>query len=143
MAAKGNTFDSDLLKLIYQAVAIANIADNAGSSPLTSLYVSLHTASPGVGGTQQTNEAAYTSYARVAVVRTSSGWAISGQTISPVSNIVFPTATGGSETETYAAVGTASSGTGKILHFGALSPTIVVSSGVTPSITTTSTIVES
>ncbi len=45
--SKGNTFENDLLKLIFNATAIANIADNAGSSPLTNLYVSLHTADPG------------------------------------------------------------------------------------------------
>ena len=41
---KSSTFDNDLLKLIFNATAIANIADNAGSSPLTNLYLSLHTA---------------------------------------------------------------------------------------------------
>lgn len=35
--SKGNTFENDLLKLIFQGVAIANIADNAASSPLTNL----------------------------------------------------------------------------------------------------------
>ena len=40
MAAKGSTFSNDLLKLIFNATAIANIADNAASGPLTNLYVS-------------------------------------------------------------------------------------------------------
>jgi hypothetical protein len=143
MAAKGSTFDNDLLKLIFNATAIANIADNAGSSPLTNLYVGLYTASPLAGGSQTTNEAAYTSYARVAVARTSGGWTVTTNSVSPAATITFPTATGGSETETYFAVGTASSGTGKILYFGAISPTIVVSSGVTPQLTTSSAITES
>jgi hypothetical protein len=43
----GNTFENDIAKLIFNATAIANIADNAASSPLTSLYVALHTADPG------------------------------------------------------------------------------------------------
>jgi hypothetical protein len=33
--AKGNTFENDILKLIFNATAIANIADNAAASPLT------------------------------------------------------------------------------------------------------------
>jgi hypothetical protein len=141
---KGNTFSDDLLKLTFRATAIANIADNASSSPLTNLGVSLHTASPGAGGNQTTNEAAYTSYARVSVARTSGGWSESGQTVSPVAAITFPAATGGSETETYFAVGTdTSTGTGKILYFGTVTPNIVVSNGVTPQLTTGSTITES
>jgi hypothetical protein len=142
MAAKSSSFDNDLLKLIFNATAIGNIADNAATSPLTSLYVSLHTASPAVGGNQTTNEAAYTSYARVAVARTSGGWTVTGASVSPAATISFPAATGGSETETFFAVGTASSGAGKILYFGAISPTIVVSTGVQPSLTTASAIVE-
>lgn len=45
--SKGNTFELDFLKLVFNATAIANIADNAASSPLTSLYLALHTADPG------------------------------------------------------------------------------------------------
>ena len=43
---KSSTFDNDWLKLIFNATAIANIADNAATSPLTNLYVALHTADP-------------------------------------------------------------------------------------------------
>ena len=143
MAAKGNTFINDLLKLFFNATAIANLADNAASSPLTDLYLSLHTSSPGAGGNQTTNECAYTSYARVAVARTSGGWTVSGQSVTPAATVAFPAATGGSETATHAAVGTASSGTGKLLWYGAISPTIAISNGVTPELTTSSAITES
>lgn len=139
---KGNTWSADILALIFQAVTAANIAQNASSSPITNIYVSLHTANPGAGGSQTTSEAAYTSYARVGVVRTSSGWALTGQSISPVSNISFPAATGGSETETFFGVGTASSGAGVLLYSGTITPNIVVSNGVTPILTTGSTITE-
>lgn len=132
--AKGNTFITNFLKLIFNATAIANIADNAASSPLTNLYVSLHTANPGAAGSQTTSEAAYTGYARVAVARTTGGFTISGQTAAFAALVQFPQATGGSETETYAAIGTASSGTGQILWSGALTPSIVVSNGVIPEI---------
>lgn len=139
---KGSTFCDDLLKLIFNATGIANVADNAASSPLTNLYVSLHTADPTAGGSQTSSEAAYTSYARVAVARTSSGWTITGASVSPVATIVFPAATGGSETETFFAIGTAASGTGKILYAGPISPSIVVINGTTPELTTGSTATE-
>lgn len=140
--SKGNTFENDVLKLIFNATAIANIADNAASSPLTNLYASLHTGDPGETGSQTTSEAAYTSYARVAVARTSGGWTVTNNSVSPVANIDFPAATGGTETITHAAIGTDSSGAGKILYKGSISPTIAVSSGVTPRLTTASTITE-
>jgi len=136
----GDTFENDLAKLIFQATAIANIADNAASSPLTSLYVSFHTADPGDSGTQTTNETSYTSYARTAVARNSGGWAVSANVVSPVANVDAPQCTGSTATLTHFAVGTASSGTGKILVSGTLTPNISVSSGVTPRLTTSTTI---
>jgi len=140
--SKGNTWENDLLKLAFQAVAIANIADNAAASPLTNLFVSLHTADPGEAGTQTTNECAYTSYARVAVARTSGGFTVTNNSVSPAANIDFPQATGGSETATHFAVGTASSGTGKLLWSGTVTPNIVIANGVTPRLTTSSAVTE-
>jgi len=134
--ALGNTFENDLAKLIFQAAAIANIADNASSSPLTNLHVALHTADPGETGDQTTSECAYTSYARVAVARSGSGWTVTANSVSPAATVAFPAATGGTETATYASVGVASSGASKILVYGAVSPTIAISTGVTPQLTT-------
>jgi hypothetical protein len=140
--SKGNTFENDLLRLIFNAAAIPNIADNAASSPLTNLHISLHTADPGEAGDQTTNEIAYTSYARVAVARTSGGFTVTGNSVSPVANIDFPTGTGGTGTATHWAVGTAASGTGKILYKGAITPSIVCGNGITPRLTTASTVTE-
>jgi hypothetical protein len=142
--SKGNTFENDLLRLIFNAVAIGNIADNAATSPLTSLFVSLHTADPGEAGTQTTSEISYTGYARVAVARTTGGWTVTANSVSPFAAITFGAMTGGTGgTATHAAVGTASTGTGKILYKGALSPTIsVFTGGPAPSIGVTSTITE-
>lgn len=136
----GNTFENDLQKLIFNATAIANIADNAATSPLANLQYGLHTADPGEAGDQTTSAAAYTSYARVAVARTTGGHTVTNNSVSPVANIDFPAATGGGETETHFHVGTASSGAGKILFSGTVTPNIVVSTGVTPRLTTASTI---
>lgn len=141
--SKSNALENDLLKLLFNATAIANIADNAASSPLTNLYVSLHTADPGEAGDQTTNEISYTGYARQAVARTSGGWTVTGNSVSPAASIDFPVSTGGTGgTVTHVAVGTAVSGTGKILYSGATNVSLIVSTGVQPKLGTGTTITE-
>lgn len=140
--SKGNTFENDILKLIFNATAIANIADNAASSPLTNIYVAGHTADPGEAGDQTTSECAYGSYARVSVARTSGGWTVTNNSVSPVAAISFPAATSGTETMTHASVGVATSGASKLLYSGTVTPNISISNGVTPQLTTASTITE-
>jgi len=135
----GATFANDELKLIYNATAIANIADNAASSPITNIYWSLHTADPSAGN-QTTNEVSYTGYARQAVARTSGGFTVTGNSVSPVANVVFPVSTSGTPTATNFATGTASSGTGKVIDAGTVTPSIVVSTSVVQTLTTGSTI---
>jgi hypothetical protein len=140
--SKGNTFENDLLKLIFNATAIADIADNDATSPLTNLQVGLQTGDPGEGGDQTTSETTYTSYARVAVARTTGGWTVTNNSVSPVANIDFPAGTGGSGTVTHGIIGTATSGAGKILYSGTVTPNIVVGNGVTPRLTTASAVTE-
>lgn len=140
--SKGNTWENDILKLLFNATAIANIADNAGTAPLTSLYFSLHTADPGETGSQTTNEIAYTSYARIAVARTTSGFTVTANSVSPASTVSFPAGTGGSGTATHFGLGTSLTGAGKLLYSGAISPTIVCGNGITPELTTASAITE-
>jgi hypothetical protein len=130
--SKGNTFENDLMKLFFQGTAIANLADNAASSPNTNLYVSLHTADPGEAGDQTTSEASYTGYARVAVARTSGGWTVTNNSVTNAAAITFPQCTGGSNTISHFAVGTASSGAGKILYKGALTASLAVSNLIIP-----------
>lgn len=140
---KSNTFCNDWLKLVFNATATANLADNAGTSPLANLYVSLHTGDPGAAGNQSTSETGYTGYARVAVERTSGGWTVSSNSVSPVADITFGACSAGTATITHWAVGTASTSAGKILYSGTVSPSISISEGVTPKLTTSSTISES
>jgi hypothetical protein len=144
--SKSDTFENDFLKLILNATAITGLADNAASGTLTNLYLSLHTADPGETGSQTTNECTYTGYARVAVARTSAGWTITGNSAALTSLKAFanPTdATNLPQTASYWALGTASTGTGKILWSGSISPTIVISNtGVTPQLGTGTTITE-
>jgi hypothetical protein len=143
--SKSNVLEADILKLLFNATPIANIADNSGTAPLANLYVSLHTADPGEAGNQATSEIAYVGYTRVAVARTVGGWAISGTNptkASPVANIDFPAGTGGSGTATHFGVGTLASGAGVLLYSGTVIPSIVCGSGVTPRLTTASFIEE-
>jgi hypothetical protein len=142
--AFGNTTENALCLLLFNNTNAALIGDATGlrgSSTAGSFYLSLHTASPGASGNQQTNEAAYPSYARVAVARSGSGWSVSANVVSLVAAASFPAATGTpSETETYAAIGTASSGTGQIITFAPLSANIVVNAaGIVPQLTTSTT----
>ncbi len=148
MAGKTDAFELDVLKLIFNGTAIANVADNAASSPLTNLYLSLHTADPtdAPASEQNTSETTYTGYARIAVARTTGGWtcatAAGVTTAVPVANITFGTCSAGTATITHVGIGTASSGAGKLLFVGSLSPSIAVASGVTPQLTTASKITE-
>ena len=141
--SKGNTFENDLLKLIFNGTAIADLAENDTTGPLTDLWVSLHTSNPDEGGDQTTGEISYTGYARVAVARSGAGWTVSGPSVSPAANIDFGQMTAGAGgTVTHAAVGTSSSGAGKILYSGAVSPNISVTNGVIPRLTTATAITE-
>lgn len=140
--AKGNDFENDLLKLIFNATAITGIADDAASGALTNLYVALHTADPGEEGTQSTSETSYTSYARVAVARSGAGWTVTGNSVSPASEILFPQCTGGTATITHASIGVTGSGAGKILYKGAVTPNIEVSNLITPRLPTSTAITE-
>lgn len=130
-----NAAETALLTLLFNNTAWANIGDAGGLQPSVaagSFYVSLHTADPGETGDQTTNECAYTSYARVAVARTSGGWTIAADNCSNTAAITFPQATGGSETATYFGIGTAASAAGNLIASGALSAGLAISSGITP-----------
>lgn len=133
--SKSNTFENDLLQLIFNNVDIADIGDASGlqnSATAGSLYVALHTADPGEAGTSATSESAYGSYARQAVARSGAGWTVSGNSATNAALIQFPECTGGSETITHVSITTAVSGSSKILYSGALSASRSVSSGIQP-----------
>ena len=140
--SKSNALETDLLALLFNATAIANIADNAASAPLTSLYLALHTADPGEAGTQSTSEVSYTNYARKAVARSGSGFTVSGNQVVLAANQDFPESASAGGTATWGSVGVASSGATKILYRFALNNSIACTSGVAPRLTTGTTITE-
>lgn len=135
-----NTLENGLLALLLNGTTFDGIAENDSTTPATQFYLSLHTADPGEAGNQSTNEATYTSYARVAVARTSSGWTVSGNTATLTSAVEFPVATGGTNTITHVGIGTDSSGTGTLLLSGSVSPSLSVVTGTAPRLTTSSAI---
>lgn len=131
-----NAFETSILGLILNNANIANIGDATGlrgSSTAGSLYISLHTTDPDETGDQTTNEADYGSYARVAIARSGAAWTVSGNNASNAAAVTFPAATGGSNAITHFGIGTDSSGAGNLLFKGALSATLNVSAGITPS----------
>jgi hypothetical protein len=124
--SKGNTTETDVLALLFNATALSWNANG-------SVYISLHTADPGEAGTQLTSEATYTSYARVAVLRTSGGWTVSGATASNAALIQFPQCTGGTNTITYVAIGTVTTGgAGQVIYSGLLNSSLAVSNLIQP-----------
>lgn len=133
--------ENAILNLVYRAVAWANYADDASSSPETTIAVALHTADPTDSGNMSSSEATYTSYARASVNRDTGGWsAASGGSVSPAADIDFPTGTGGSETLTYFSTGKSGGGSAAILWSGGISPGISAGSGALPRLTTSTTI---
>ncbi len=130
-----NAFETALLTLYFNNTAHANVGDASGLQPSAgagSMYISLYTANPGEAGDQTTSEAAYGSYARVAVARSGAGFTVSGANVSNAAAVVFPTATSGSETETYFGIGSAVSGAGNLFMYGALDTGLAVSVGIAP-----------
>lgn len=140
MSAKSTTLKNEILKLIFNAIAIAEIAEDDSSSPATSLTVALHTASPAAGN-QSTSEITYTGYARVSVLRDATGWTVTGDSVSPTDPIEFGEMTAGAGgVVTHVSIGTGVSD--RMLYSGALTPNINVVNGVIPEVKDTSTITE-
>lgn len=133
--SKSNTFENDILQLLFNNVDIADIGDAGGiqnSATAGSLYIALHTADPGEAGNATTNETAYTNYARVAVARSGAGWTVSGNSVTNFAQVTFPECGVTGATITYASITTDSSGASKILYSGALSSSLAVANQITP-----------
>lgn len=143
--SKGNTFENDYLKLVFNNVAIPLIGDASGLQPSAAagnLWFAWHTADPGEGGDQTTNETAYTGYTRMSVARTTGGFTVTANAVNLVANLDFPVCTGSPGAAlTHFSIGTSSTGTGKILYKGTASPNVTMANGVVPRITTAANLV--
>ena len=130
-----NAAEGSLLDLLFLNIDWANIGDAGGlqnSATAGSFYISLHSSDPGEAGDQTTNEVAYTSYARVAVARTSGGWTRTGSTISNTALVQFPQCTGGTATATHFGIGTSATLAGNLILKGALTSSLAISNGIQP-----------
>lgn len=139
--SKSDTWEINFLRLELANQAAARIGDLGGLQPSAtagSLYNSLHTADPGEGGGQTTNEATYTDYARAGIARALASWTFSGTSPTQAANailVTFPVAGIGSPQNiiTHAGLGTDSAGAaGYLMYSGALTSSLTVNQNVQP-----------
>lgn len=138
-----NAAENGILSLMFENANYANVGDATGLRGSTTagvFYVSLHTANPNETGTQTTSEAAYTSYGRghntgspVGIARSTAGWTVASGVADNDAICSFPAATGGSETITHFGIGSDATGAGNLFFWGALTASLAVSAGITPS----------
>jgi hypothetical protein len=128
-----NVLENGLLSLIFENANYANMGDATGlrgSTTAGSFYISLHTADPGEAGSQTTSESAYTSYARVAVARSTAGWTVASGVADNDAAITFPLCGATGSTVTNFGIGSDASGAGNLFFKGASA--LAVSNGITP-----------
>ena len=133
--SKTNTFEDEIMKLIFHNVGISNLGDATGIVPSTttgSLYIALYSVTP----TDSTNgtEATYTGYSRVSLARDNTKWTISGTDPTRAENavaITFPTST---STETINGVGICFTNVGNPKYFANFVTPLNVINGSIPTI---------
>ncbi len=127
---KSTTFANNIVDLILNAVAIADIAQNDGSGPLTNTYLALYEGTLTTTDNPLTGETGYGSYARQPMSRAAfAAWtAASGGISQNVAEIVYPACTAGSSLITHVKLVTTASGAGLVLYAGNLASdrTIIV-----------------
>lgn len=141
--AKTDVFEEYMLTLIFRNEAPLTIGGGTGVLPSNVdgfLAFDLLTADSGEAGAsapplQVVN---YGGYAAVNVPRNASQWAYSGGAMRPLTPIDFPVCTSGSTTATHVCI----SSNGIILYRGAITPSIVITAGISPRIGTGSAITE-
>jgi len=130
--SKSNLHETAFLKLVFQNIAHANIGDASGLQPSASagsFYIGLFKTSPTDADTGI--EADYTSYSRIAIIRSASGWTVSGNSVSNAALVSFPTSTGGSNVITSFGIYTAATG-GDLIRWGDLNFSVTVNNTDTP-----------
>lgn len=131
--SKTNLYSEDLLKLVFNNTALANVGDVTGipaSATVGSFYATLYTVAP--SNTSNGTEATYTGYARVAVARTTGGWTVNAVDPIEVSNtadITFPAST---SVQSIAGFGLAFTLTGDVKYWHPI--TLSVVNGTIPTI---------
>lgn len=130
---KGTATCNNFLKLLYNATAWADVAENDSSSPMTAVEMALATASYSASSTLASNETSYTNYARQSIARTTGGWtAASGGQTENVAAVEYPQCGASGNTITSAATGKPGGGAAEIFHYGDLNASIAVSNQIQP-----------
>jgi hypothetical protein len=127
LVAKSDTFALDLLSLVFNAVALPEVATGF-------LYLALHSARPATNS-QQSNEATYTGYQRFTTPRNLATWSVLANRASLLTVALFPTSLGPAQTITHVSIGTATAGVSTILYAGQLNSPVLIGVGDQPEFT--------
>lgn len=119
-----DTTETDVLNYVFKGTAPSWAANG-------NFWVALHTADPGEAGTAITSEAAYGSYARVSVTR-STGFTVAGNSVSNTALVQFPQSTSTGANITHATIVTTSAGAGQIIGRMTLSSALPTNTGIQP-----------
>lgn len=131
--AKGTALCTSIINLLYNGIAIADVAENDTTSPNTTTGLGLYTITPGVGGTQLTNEAGYTGYTRLGVSRVGyAGYTAASSGATQNAALIQFGQSSTSETLTYVATGSSAAGAGVLWHIGALNAPLDVANLIVP-----------
>lgn len=133
-----NSFETSILQLLFENTNFASFGTAIGLQGSTTagvFEISLHTAALGETSTQTTTESAYSNYARVQVARGAAQWTVTGNTADNDNAITFATcgATGSSVTDFGIGQNSIGVGAGYLYLYGALTATLSISNGITPS----------
>jgi hypothetical protein len=147
MGAKTTAGATATLTIILNNFAWTGVGDAGGILPSAAdgnIYLSLHSADPGVGGNQTTNELSYTGYARIPVSRDGTQWTIAAGSASNAADLLGALCTAGSGVATFVGIGTDAVGAGNLLYRGTiLIPVagLTITPGITPKIVIGSAVV--
>ena len=129
---KGTNTCNNILALIYNATPWANVADNASSSPITTIQIALATASYLASSTMSSNETVYTNYVRKTLARSTGGFtAPSSGATSNAADVEFAQCGVTGATITSGATGK-TTGASDVFHYGDLNSPIAVSNQIQP-----------
>jgi len=137
--SKGNAFENQLLLLLFNNTAIANIGDAGGLLPSVapgSFWVRLYTDAVVVDDATIGTETSYTGYVAfgVAVARSAGGWTVAGNNASNTAAITFGACTVGTPNLRYFAIfrdGATATDAFRV-YWGQLTADLAVSPGITP-----------
>ena len=142
MSGIHDTTENSLLDLIFTAVTWADIAEDHVATPITIIAWALHTAVLNDTHTQQQSETAYTGYARETPLRIpgATGHDITAGSMSPGADVDFTVGSANPDTVTHFSVGKTSAGSTEIFFSGTVTPNIATGDGITPRLTTATTV---